>query len=54
MAHPLMAHPLTIYKPNFVSIPFLLNTIWAGQATTMKTWGDNSVNIQGRSMVIVH
>jgi len=21
-----------------VSVPFLLNKIWAGQATTMKTW----------------
>ena len=43
-----------IYKPSFISIPFLLSTIWAGQSTTMKTWlsGDNSVQIQG--MVIVH
>ena len=45
-----------IYKPSFISIPFLLSTIWAGQSTTMKTWlsGDNSVQIQGMVMVIVH
>jgi len=46
----------SIYKPSFISITFLLNKIWAGQATTMKTWlrGDNYVNIQGRIMVLVH
>ena len=46
----------SIYKPCFMSIPFLLNTIWDGEATTMKTWikGDHSVNIPGRIMVIVH
>ena len=46
----------SIYRPSFISIPFLLNKIWARQATTMKTWlwGDNFVNIQGRSMVLVH
>ena len=45
-----------IYKPCFTSIPFLLNKIWAGQATTMKTWlwGNNSVNIQERIIVLVH
>ena len=45
-----------IYKPSFISIPFLLSTIWAGQSTTMKTSlsGDNSVQIQGMVMVIVH
>ena len=46
----------TIFKTNFISIPFLLNKIWTRQATTMKTWlrGYNSVNIQGRIMVLVH
>jgi len=46
----------SIYKPSFISTPFSLNKIWAGQATTMKTWlrGDNYVNIQGRIMVLVH
>ena len=46
----------SIYIPSFISIPFLLNKIWAGQASTMKTWlcGDNSVNVQGSIMVLVH
>ena len=46
----------SIYKPSFILIPFLLNKIWAGQETTMKTWlwGDNSVNIHDRIMILVH
>jgi len=48
-------HLYTLYTPSFISIPFLLYKIWAGQATIMKTWlrGNNSVNIQGRIMVLV-
>ena len=48
-------HLYTLYTPSFISIPFLLYKIWAGQATIMKTWlrGNNSVNIQGRIMALV-
>jgi len=45
-----------MYVPSLISIPFLLSKIWPGQATIMKNkwlWGDNSVNIQGRVMVLM-
>ena len=49
---------LSIYKPIFISIPLGLLKIWLGQASIMKKtkWlrGDNSVNILGRILVIVH
>jgi len=46
----------SIYKPSFISIPYVLSRIWPGQATIMKKWlwGDKSINIQGRIMFIAH
>jgi len=44
-----------IYKPSFISIPFVLSKIWHRQASIMKNkrlWGDNSINMQGRIMVL--
>ena len=44
----------SIYKPSFISIPFILHKIWPGQASIMKNKrlrGNNSINIQGRIMV---
>jgi len=45
-----------MYVPSLISIPFVLSKIWPGQASIMKKWlwEDNSVNIKGRSMVLVH
>ena len=45
-----------MYVPSFSLIPFILSKIWPGQATFMKIWlrEDNSVNIQGRIMVLEH
>ena len=46
-----------MYVPRLLSIRFVLSKIWPGQATVMKNkwlWGDNSVNIPGRIMVIMH
>jgi len=44
--------------PSLISIPFVLSKIWPRQESIMKInkWlrGDNYVNIQGRSMVIVY
>jgi len=43
-----------MYVPNLISI--LLYKIWPEQATIIKNkwlWGDNSVNILGRIMVLV-
>ena len=48
---------LSIYKPSFISISLVLSKIWPRQESIIKNkwlWGDNSVNIQGRSMVLVH
>jgi len=48
---------LSICKPSFIKIPRVLSKIWPGQASIMKNkWlrGDNTVNIQGRIMVIMH
>ena len=53
--HSTSSHCPSIYKPSFISIPFLLNKIWLRQASIMKSkWlqGDNSINIQGRIMVL--
>jgi len=47
----------TLLHQSSTSIPLVLFEIWPGQATLMKNkwlWGDNSVNIQGMIMVIVH
>ena len=44
----------SIYKPNFISIPFVLSKIWLRKASIIKykmLRRDNSVNIQGRIMV---
>jgi len=46
-----------MYVPSLISIPFVRSKIWPGQSTIMKNkWlrGDNSVNIQGKIMVLVH
>ena len=46
-----------MYVPNLISIPFVLSKILLRQASIMtntKLWGYNSVNIQGRIMVLVH
>jgi len=45
----------SIYKPSFISIPFVLSKIWGGQTSIMKNkrlCGDNSTNMQGMIMVI--
>ena len=36
--------------------PFILSKIWPGQATNMNKWlrGDNSINIQGTIMILMH
>jgi len=44
-----------MYVPSLISIPFVLSKI--GQASIMKKkwlWGDNSVNMQDRFIVVVH
>jgi len=45
-----------MYVPSLISIPRVFSKIWPEQATIMKKWlwGDNSINIQVRSMVLVH
>ena len=45
----------SIYKPSFISIPFVLSMIWPGHTSFMtktRLRGDNSINIQGRIMVL--
>ena len=45
----------SFYKPNFISIWFVLSKIRLGQASIMtntKLRGDNSINIQNRIMVL--
>ena len=44
----------SIYKPSFISIPFVLFRIWPRKATILRIWlrSDNSINIQGRIMVL--
>ena len=46
----------SIYKPSFISIPYVLFKIWPGHTSIMKKrlQGDNSINIQGRIMVLEH
>jgi len=47
----------SIYKPSFISIPFVLSKIWPRQASIVKNkWlrENNSVNIPGRIMGIGH
>ena len=47
----------SIYKPSSISVHFVLPKIWPGQASITKNkwlWGDNSVNIQGMTMVLIH
>ena len=46
----------SIYKPSFISIRFVLFRIWPRKATIMRNWlrRDNSINIQGWIMVLVH
>jgi len=46
-----------MYLPSLISTPFVLSKTWPGQAFIMKKkliWGDNSVNIQDRIIVLVH
>jgi len=49
-----------MYVPSLISISFVLSKIWPRQESIMKnkwlivTGGDNTVNIQGRIMVLVH
>ena len=48
---------LCIDVPCLISIPFVLSKIWPRHTSIMKKkwlWGDNTVNIQGMIMVIVH
>jgi len=49
-----------MYVPSLILISFVLSKIWPGKASIIEKeivkwlWGDNSINIQGRIMAIVH